>query len=65
VPSAAHGDLGFQLVEPDLAVVARWIIGGLTAYDAVAEQTGARLVTDDQGILSVAPDLSRPLAEHG
>jgi predicted nucleic acid-binding protein len=27
-------NLGFQLVEPDLAVVASWIIEGLTAYDA-------------------------------
>lgn len=62
-------NVGVQLVEPDLAVVARWIIEGLTAYDAayvaVAEQTGALLITDDREILRVAPNLSRPLAERG
>jgi predicted nucleic acid-binding protein len=58
-------NLGLQLVEPYLPVVARWIIHGLTAYDAayvaVAEQTGAQLITDDHEILRVAPDLSRAL----
>jgi predicted nucleic acid-binding protein len=65
--AATLPNLGFQLVEPDLAIVARWIVEGLTAYDAayiaVAEQTGAHLLTDDREILRVAPDLSRPLAE--
>jgi predicted nucleic acid-binding protein len=41
---------------------------GLAAYDAayvaVAEQTGARLITDDREILRVAPDLSGPLADN-
>jgi predicted nucleic acid-binding protein len=61
-------ELGFQLIEPDLLLVARWINEGLTAYDAayvaVAEQTGARLITDDREILRVAPDLSGPLADN-
>ncbi len=60
--------LGFELVEPELPVIARWIVKGLTAYDAayvaVAEQTGAQLVTDDREILRVAPNLSSPLAEQ-
>lgn len=60
--------LGLQLVEPDLSVIARWINRGLTAYDAaylaVAEQTGARLITDAREILHAAPDLSSPLAEE-
>lgn len=62
----AVGDLGFQLVEPPLESVARWSARGLTAYDAayvaVAEATGAPLVTDDELILSVASGLARPLA---
>ena len=61
-------ELGFQLIEPDLLLVARWINEGLAAYDAayvaVAEQTGARLITDDREILRVAPDLSGPLADN-
>jgi predicted nucleic acid-binding protein len=61
--------LGFQLVDPDIPLVARWIVHGLTAYDAayvaVAEQTGAQLITDDREILRVAPNLSRPLAGRG
>jgi predicted nucleic acid-binding protein len=60
--------LGFQLVEPDLRIVARLLSDGLTAYDAaylaVAEQLGARLITDDREILDLAPILSRPLADH-
>jgi len=56
-----------QLVEPDLAVVANWIIEGPTAYDAayvaIAGQTGAPLITDDREILRGAPNLSRPAAE--
>jgi predicted nucleic acid-binding protein len=58
-------NLGLQLIEPDLSVLARWIIHGLTAYDAayvaVAEQTGAGLITDDREILRIAPNLSRAL----
>lgn len=58
--------LGFVTIEPDLAGVARWAGLGLSAYDAayvaVAEETGAQLVTDDAGILDVAADLATPLA---
>ena len=60
-------NLGLQIVEPELAVLANWVANGLTAYDAayvaVAEQTGALLITDDRGILSVAADLTAPLAD--
>ncbi len=61
-------DLGFQLVEPDLLILARWVGDGLTAYDAaylaVAEQLGIRLITDDRRILDVAPHLAGPLIDH-
>jgi predicted nucleic acid-binding protein len=61
-------NLGFQLVEPDLLTIASWVGHGLTGYDAaylaVAEQTGAQLITDDRQILGVAPSLSSPLADH-
>ena len=60
-------NLGLQIVEPELAVLANRVANGLTAYDAayvaVAEQTGALLITDDRGILSVAADLTAPLAD--
>jgi predicted nucleic acid-binding protein len=58
-------NLGLQLIEPDLSVLARWISHGLTACDAayvaVAEQTGAGLITDDREILRIAHDLSSAL----
>lgn len=54
--------LGFELLEPGLAGVARWASEGLTAYDAaylaVAEQTGAQLVTDDGEMVRTAPELA-------
>jgi predicted nucleic acid-binding protein len=55
-------DLGFELVEAELPFVAYWTERGLTAYDAayvgVAAQTGAQLVTDDAGIVRIAPELT-------
>lgn len=57
--------LGFEIVEPDLGAVARWAARGLTAYDAayvaVAEQTSAPLVTDDEEVARLAPRLTTPL----
>lgn len=56
--AAELDDVGFNFVEPDLAVIALWVARGLSAYDgayvAVAEQLGARLVTADTRILEVA-----------
>jgi predicted nucleic acid-binding protein len=57
--------LGFELLEPDLAGVARWAGAGLTAHDAayvaVAEEAGVQLITDDAGIVEAAPDLTTAL----
>jgi predicted nucleic acid-binding protein len=56
---------GFEIVDPDLTDVARWVADGLTAYDAsyvaLAEQLSAKLVTDDRAILEIAPDVTQPL----
>jgi len=63
--AGALEELGFTLVEPELSAVARWVARGLTAYDAVyvavAEGAAATLVTDDDLILSTAPQLAEPL----
>jgi predicted nucleic acid-binding protein len=65
--AGALDDLGFELIEPELARVARWTARGLTAYDAayvaVAEAEGARLVTDDELIVRVAGDIATALAD--
>ncbi len=59
--------LGLKTVEPPLAEVARWTAAGLTAYDAayvaVAEQTGATLVTGDDAIVACVPERAHPLAQ--
>jgi predicted nucleic acid-binding protein len=64
--AGALDDLGFELLEPPLESVARWIARGLTAYDAaylaVAEAASVELVTDDDRVLSAAPGIARPLA---
>ncbi len=64
--AGALDDLGFELLEPPLESVARWIARGLTAYDAtyvaVAEAASVELVTDDDRILSLAPGIAKPLA---
>ena len=54
----------FDVIEPELKPVARWIGRGLTAYDAtyvaLAEQLNIPLITVDRAILKMAPRLSRP-----
>ena len=58
-------DIAFELVEPELSAVARWVTSGLTAYDAayvsVAEAAAVPLITGDQTILAVAPAIAQPL----
>lgn len=57
--------IGFELEEPGLEGVARWMGSGLTAYDAayvaLAETLDVRLVTDDDLIIRIAPNLVTPL----
>jgi predicted nucleic acid-binding protein len=64
--AGALDDIGFELLEPPLESVARWVTRGLTAYDAayvaVAEAASVELVTDDDTILAVAPEVARPHA---
>ncbi len=66
--AAALPNLGFELLDADLSDVARWAAHGLTAYDAayvaVAEQAGIQLLTDDAGIVRVAPELASALADQ-
>lgn len=58
-------DLGFELIDPDIAAVARWAAWGLTAYDAaylaIAEHADVPLVTDDGQIVQVAPQIALAL----
>lgn len=58
--------LGFELRDPKLGQIARWTARGLTAYDAayvaLAEAESLQLITDDELILSVAPQISTALA---
>jgi predicted nucleic acid-binding protein len=65
--AAALDELGFELIEPELARVAYWTASGLTAYDAayvaVAEANGTTLVTDDDLIVAVAGDIATALAD--
>jgi len=61
----ALGGLSFETAEPELQLVASWVARGLTAYDAayvaLAEERGLAFVTDDETIIGLAPDISRPL----
>lgn len=63
--AGALDDLGFDVAEPDLRSVAAWTALGLTAYDSayvtLAEERGVQLLTDDQRILQLAPELAHPL----
>lgn len=63
--AAALNDIGFDIADASRLAVASWVIRGLTAYDAsyvaLAEERGLVLVTDDEKILELAPDVSRPL----
>lgn len=66
--AASLSELGFELVEPEPEVIARWASRGLTAYDAayvaVAEETGVPVITDDAQICQLATGLSEPLGER-
>ena len=57
---------GFEILEPPLERIARWVARGLTAYDAayvaLAESAGVMLVSDDAVILELAGDVAEPLA---
>jgi predicted nucleic acid-binding protein len=59
-------ELGFDLLEPELSGIASWSARGLTAYDAAyvaaAEHAGVVLITDDEEIVRIAPELATALA---
>jgi len=59
--------LDFDVSEADLPSVAAWIARGLSAYDAaylaLAESRGLPLITDDELILRLAPEVARPLSQ--
>jgi predicted nucleic acid-binding protein len=63
--AAALDDLGIDLLEPELAGIARWVGAGLTAFDAayvtVAESARVPLVTADEEILRLAAPIAEPL----
>ncbi|MGN6373053.1 MAG: PIN domain-containing protein [Solirubrobacteraceae bacterium] len=65
--AATLPNLGFELLTADLADIGRWAAAGLTAYDAayvaVADKAGATLVTDDEQIVCIAPELACALGE--
>jgi predicted nucleic acid-binding protein len=60
--------LGFELVDPELGRVAAWTARGLTAYDAayvaVAEAAAVKLVTDDERVLALAPQVAFALRSY-
>jgi predicted nucleic acid-binding protein len=66
--AARLGALGFVVIEPQLGHVAQWAGVGLTAYDAayvaVAEQTGAQVITDDAQLVRQACGLAVALSEQ-
>lgn len=57
-------ELALELVQPDLPSVARWVAGGLTAYDAayvaVAEEASIPLLTFDDEMLRLAAAVAQP-----
>jgi predicted nucleic acid-binding protein len=61
--------VGLKVTSPDLRAVARWVVAGLSAYDAayvaVAEAVGAELITADRQIVAAAPGIARELADAG
>lgn len=61
-------NLAFDVGEPRLETVAAWTSRGLTAYDAayvaLAEGIGARLVSDDERVTSVAGEIVLPLEAY-
>jgi predicted nucleic acid-binding protein len=54
--------------EPELEMVAVWAARGLSAYDAayvaLAETLSTELVTDDETIVEIAPEVAVPLASY-
>lgn len=54
----------FDVFDPELTTVARWVGRGLTVYDAsyvaLAEQLSIPLITADRSILELAPRIARP-----
>lgn len=65
----ALDEIGIIRADPEPSRVAYWTAMGLTAYDAtyvaLAEAEGVRLVTDDDRILTVAPEVAVPLSGVG
>ena len=61
--------LSFELVEPELPIIATWVSRGLTAYDAayvaVAERAGVPLMTFNATILRVAEGVARSPSWRG
>jgi predicted nucleic acid-binding protein len=66
--AVALDEIGFEQTEPDLVRVAHWTARGLTAYDsayvAVAEAVGTRLITDDDLIVEIAKEIAQPLVQN-
>lgn len=64
--ATALDEVGFEVTEPELVDVARWTARGLTAYDAayvaLAERESVSLITDDDFVTSVAPEIATALA---
>ena len=59
----------FELQEPDLPALAKWVGRGFTAYDAayvtLAEALGIPLVTDDDLVVEIARGIAVPLGRVG
>ncbi len=64
--AAELDELGFELRAPELGRVAGWTGRGLTAHDAayvaLAEAEALQLITDDDLIVKVAPQIATALA---
>lgn len=62
----ALDEIGILRTDPEPTRVASWTAVGLTAYDAtyvaLAEAEGVRVVTDDDRILALAPEVAVPLS---
>jgi predicted nucleic acid-binding protein len=60
--------LSFDVIDPDLGGVARWVGSGLSAYDAayvaLAEANRLPLLTSDRQILAIAAKVAKPIARR-